>query len=338
MHTIPDSVTFLLRAGHQSGLGHWVRCHALAIELRRRGVAYINFVLPREPGQDRLTCASPARLVRIDNADADAIVGDLESLRAEAIILDLPDTSELLVHLLGKWPLASIGGGGSGRDLIQTRIDGMLPRPGYVDHFRGAFHYEGPEYIILRAEFGALRARRREASDPPGTVLIMLGGSDLRGWSVRIASLVSRVWPQARVNVILGPATNEFTPPAHSGVTFFHDPRHIAKLMADAEVAVLAGGMALYEAFCIGLPAIAIAVVPAQEALVQQCAEANLVEAPQVDSQRLADEAVLSALRRMTAERRCTLMANTVGLVDGQGTQRVAEIILHHIGGVNPLK
>ena len=335
MHTIPDSIAFLLRAGHKSGLGHWFRCQALTIELERQGISDINFVLPREPGQDRLTCAPPGHLVRIDAIDAGTIVCVLESLHAEAVILDLPDTSEDLVHALRRWPLASLGSGGPGRDVVPIRIDGMLPRPGYGDDFRGAFRYEGPEYIILRPEFASLRGRRREPQDPPESVLVMLGGSDLRGWSVRIARLVLRVWPEARVYVVLGPAANEVMLPLNSRIELLYDPPHVSELMAKAEVAVLSGGIALYEALSVGVPTLAIPVVRAQEPVVRACAEADLVEAPQLDSDRLVEDAVLFALRRMTSSRRRTLIANMMGVVDGRGAQRVADILLDHFRGMS---
>jgi len=328
--TAYDSIAFLLRAGHKSGLGHWFRCQALASELERRGVSDISFVLPREPGQDRLSCDPPSHLVLIDAIDPVAIVCILESLCAETIIVDLPDTSEDLVHALERWPLASIGGGGRGRDVVPIRIDGMLPRRGYGGNFRGAFRYEGPEYIILRPEFASLRERRRDPHDTPEGVLVMLGGSDLRGWSIRIAHLALRIWPKAHVYVVLGPAANEVAPPLNLYIELLYDPPNVSELMAKVEVAILSGGMTLYEALCVGVPTLAIPVVRGQEPAVRACARAGLVEGPQLDSDSLAEDVILLDLRRMTSNRRRALMANMMGIVDARGAQRVTDILLDH--------
>jgi UDP-N-acetylglucosamine:LPS N-acetylglucosamine transferase len=98
---------------------------------------------------------------------------------------------------------------------------------------------------------------------------------------------------------------------------------------------VVSGGVTLYEACALGTPAVAIAVVPAQQPAVNAVVKANAALTVDLDRlngpERLAD-LVCRLLEQPLLQR--ALSRNAQRLVDGRGTARVvarlADLMLRH--------
>nr|WP_242518808.1 UDP-2,4-diacetamido-2,4,6-trideoxy-beta-L-altropyranose hydrolase [Halochromatium roseum] len=207
----------------------------------------------------------------------------------------------------------------------------------------------GPRYALLRPEYAEVRQRLRRCtsanpSDPeaqrddPGQreqqpvrrVLIFLGGTDLDDLSGRALEALSAPDLAAlSVDLVIGannPHRERLTALAQTrGNTQLHPPRpHLADLMAEADLAIGAGGTTTWERCCLGLPSLVISIAenqrPACEALAAAGVIAYLGHQDSVTTERLRD--AIQTLRN-DAQQRQRLSAVSAACVDGSGARRV---------------
>jgi spore coat polysaccharide biosynthesis predicted glycosyltransferase SpsG len=122
-------------------------------------------------------------------------------------------------------------------------------------------------------------------------------------------------------------------PDLPAGVTVVAPPR-FRQALAEATVAVVAGGTTLYEACALGTPVVAVPVVPGQAAPVRRFVRAGLAvgtgrfRAGAVGSERWGRAAAEAASGLLTdAARRAVLARRGLAAIDGRGAERVAGAI-----------
>ena len=219
-------------------------------------------------------------------------------------------------------PVAAIldrGVGASGADLA---IDGGLDPPGHIGAARVLC---GPRYMVLNPAFAT--ARRRRLRGRGRSVMITFGGGAHAAYASGMAAVLMRVLGAGRVQVASGFVRRrggERLRPAFESA-------HVERL-AQADVALVAGGVGLYEACCLGVPTVAVAVTPAQRGAGRAFAKLGaVVDAGMLTGLRAGPTApqVRRVVREVTgllgdahAQRRIALRARR--LVDGRGGVRVA--------------
>jgi UDP-2,4-diacetamido-2,4,6-trideoxy-beta-L-altropyranose hydrolase len=194
----------------------------------------------------------------------------------------------------------------------------------------------GPRYALLRPEFAELRAptliaRAERAAKGVKHLLISLGGVDLQNATAAILrTLPSCSLPaDAHVTIVMGrnaPGLSEVRQLA-AALPWSHevlvDVTDMARLMAQADLAIGAGGGTSWERCCMGLPSIIIATADNQAVTVvaMQASSAALGTGPLSDSafgHHLA-VAVSKASQTLTGLSQCAAR-----ICDGAGAQRVA--------------
>lgn len=330
MNLRSSPLLFRFDAGPVVGLGHWYRCVALAEALGQRGVAPVHFLvneigrpLERELQQRGIPFTTSARW-----GDPDAVLEAAQSFPNAKLVLDTMETTvEFVEAVQRRLPVLSIGGSGLGRDRVQVRIDGMVPRPGYAASFTGERLFAGPEYVILRHFFDDVSSSYTRPS--LGSVLVALGG-DAAGIGLAVARVVRAISPDLHVNVLMGPLAAEatFLDPGirlHRGV---ENPR---PLMETCDVAIVSGGMSAYELMRVGRPLLLLPQTELQETASRAFVEAGVgllvTRAEQSEERRLQSSlaACLDQLREPAIRARMADVGRS--LIDGHGLQRVAEII-----------
>lgn len=107
----------------------------------------------------------------------------------------------------------------------------------------------------------------------------------------------------------------------------------MARLMADADIGIGAGGSSVWERACLALPSITIVVAENQQAVARELERRGA--SLSLDAQALAFEAMLSAewysLSANDTTRK-TMSERSAALCDGQGADRVAEAVLELVG------
>lgn len=191
----------------------------------------------------------------------------------------------------------------------------------------------GPRYAVLRPEFPpALRPDGR----PVETILVSFGGGDDQGAIALTLETLAANLPSVRFAVMSGArnpnnaAIGEWI--AKSGddrVTLHIQPQDVAGLFAGCDLAVLGGGISIYEAASCGLPMVLMALADNQ---LRQCAAWQelgtatfLGRVGEVGHEALAQEvAALVADDR----RRAAMSAVGRASVDGRGAERLANHLL----------
>lgn len=310
MSTGPEfTVVFRVAAGPRVGFGHLVRCRSLA---RALGVTPLVSIR----GTARTRAKAAAMGFTVIEAQWPPVFAGLPDL----IVVDDPvhksaDTWVKQARRLGV-PVASVHDLGLAYVASDLVIDGTI---GVHGDMRGA------QFAILDPSIATIRKELRPPV--PGRVLIALGGgSHVLSLASRLSGAIARRAPKAVIRVVRGFSSGRQSA-ALRHATWVDAPDGLGHELADAEVAVVAGGVTLYEACAIGIPVVALPVTAAQHRTVRAAAcrgAAIDTGRPPVDDglvSRAAD-AVAALLHNPALRHRQSQAARA--LVDGEGAARVA--------------
>ena len=110
------------------------------------------------------------------------------------------------------------------------------------------------------------------------------------------------------------------------GIEWVGPQNGLARVLAAADVAVVAGGLTLYEAAAIGTPAVAVPIVRSQRRTVEAFARERAVSAPRPDA-GVAGIADAAADLLSSPDLAARMAKRARRLVDGRGTARVAAVL-----------
>ena len=325
-------VVVVCDAATTTGLGHFVRCTALATALSGRG-AGIRFLLPGD--------TVPAAVERVHRAGWSASVGtwDPPAVAAAAgpgavVVVDtyrvdggwLDELDDLVGRSEGRLAVVDDAADRTfSADVVLNQNVGAerLPYPG------AGTVLAGPRYALLRPEFPQLRERALAAlsqlPDRPATVLVLFGGTDAAGMAAPAAQAARRAFPDARVRAVLPNGA----PPGDPGVEWLGHVEAIAPEMLAADLVVSAAGTTVWELCCLARPAAVVAVAGNQQDGYEELARLGAIlplgQEPVRDVGVLAARlaaAVAAPGSLQEAARRAAV------LTDGHGAQRVAAALL----------
>lgn len=305
---------FRIAAGPRLGFGHLLRARSLARALRLRPVVSVRGGGAVWGTARRLGCRTEQRgLAEMSVRDYDVWVVDdpspdeADRWLARARRLGVPSVA-----------IQDVGRNRHGADLV---VDGRIhPSPTLDRHAALA----GPRFCILDPKLATLR--RQSTERPRPSVLVALGGgSHVHRLAGALVGEISRRCPRAAITVAPGfcGRPDRVRLPAGRWMT---NARRFATALAQCDVAVLAGGVTLYEACALGVPAVAMAVVPAQRPSVAAfSAHGATIDAGSADD-RAAARVAGEAVARLLVDRAARERASAAGrqLVDGFGAERVA--------------
>jgi len=139
---------------------------------------------------------------------------------------------------------------------METRYDGLVP-----EH---CIKLLGPKYALLRRGFREARANLRERDGTVKRILVFFGGSDSTNETAKALEAIQLLGrPDIAVDVVVG-----LSNPHKDGIKemcsimpnakYYCQVDNMAELMAQADLAVGAGGSATWERCFLGLPSITI--------------------------------------------------------------------------------
>lgn len=309
----PPFVLFVAAAGPDLGFGHLMRAGVLADALGSRRELALRGASAATATAVRFgwTVHRGARLV--------------DSLLPDLIVIDDPSSAhrERWVRMAraARIPVAVVADGdahGLDADLI---IDGgFVARP---DARR--YRLAGPGWVILPRSIATRRARplRRHAR----RVLIALGGgAHVRRLGAAIAGELARATPGLRIDLAAGFVA---APPRRlpDGCRWLQASDGLADALATTTVAVVNGGVTLYEACALGTPTVAVAVVPAQRPAIDAAVGLGAVRT----AGRTTPAAVARAVQLLLDNPNLAAVhaAAAARAVDAGGTERVAARLQH---------
>lgn len=189
----------------------------------------------------------------------------------------------------------------------------------------GAGMMLGPDYIPLRREYWRSAPRRR-ASARLRRVLVTLGGVSARR-AVEIGIAAATTLPHAKITVVLGPLSGvRGLPPPPPNLEWRDQVPSLRPLLLKADAAVCAGGQTLYEAACVGTPALGVRLAANQDGNLSSLGAAGTILPLPGPGARGFSTVLRAGLRRLDRSPRLRAGMSAAGrsLVDGGGALRVA--------------
>jgi UDP-2,4-diacetamido-2,4,6-trideoxy-beta-L-altropyranose hydrolase len=342
------------------GTGHFMRCLALADELKRRGALTRFLCRNILPSLERLVTSRAHGLQRItpgtEGATAAGLPGQLEWLSTSQEV-DAQDTLAALGGAHQDWLVVDHYGmdatwerlvrPGVSRILVIDDLadrahdcDVLLDQNLYAD---AALRYVervpavcqmllGPDYALLRPEFANRRADVRMRDGPVGRIMIFMGGADAGNITGPLVSGL-RSWLPAPigVDVVIGaghPAEPAIASDCAShGYALHVQTTDMDGLIARADMAIGAGGSATWERCCLGLPTLTIAIAENQRLLVHDASRAGLICGLETESLSVDGLSVHARAMLENDGLRNLLSRNGMEAVDGLGAERVAQVM-----------
>ena len=341
----------LLRAdsGPGLGLGHAMRCLALAEELGRR--QFMSWFASRslygaerrihEQGYSRIHLSDPPALevdeIRRQLAGDGAVDATRKLFRF--LVFD-HYMAEAEGWLRQARSLASrrlvfddMPGRGLPCELLVNPALGIGPDDyaGYVA--KGTRLLLGPRYAPLRPSLRhAVLAAPARTSDAVRTVVVGMGGATSEATALAVEA-VQEALPDSSIDVVVGRNGGGSARAASRRVRVHVDPDDItlAGVLVAGDLALGAAGVSAYERCMAGLPSVAVELAPNQRSTIRGLANAGAaIDAGPLDE--LSLPGLVDLIRGIAADAtvRASMRQRCRELVDGRGADRIA----HELEGV----
>lgn len=342
------NIGFRADGGQGVGMGHVIRCLALADEFRKMGHK-VFFFSRLQQGIERIS-REGFEVIRLNSDTADDITLDnllldeekeltriIEQIHIDYLIIDSYKVNEKYLLNLKK------------RVKKLTYIDDVnkfsYPADILVNYNKNAqeLGYDnlpeyqlkllGSDYALIRKQFQNISPRQinREISE----IMITSGGSDPYGICRLILDIVLNTEgvKDKKINVIIGSGLEikkkiEEVIVNKPNVELYYNIEDISDIMLKSDIAISSGGSTLYELSACGTPTIAYIMADNQEGLVNCMQGDGYIESLGWYN-RFTEKDLRSKILSLAGDfnRRKELSSKMQSLVDGKGAQRIAEAI-----------
>ena len=356
-------IVFRTDANHVIGTGHFVRCLTLADELRLTG-AHILFVARDLPlhlqqmlSERGVGYLALPKLDVVHNTDELLHATWLQTSQAH-------DAEQTLTALgAGSWdwlvvdhyaldhrfetPLRAIAKHILAIDDLADRIhdcDVLLDQNFYHDQQKRYLgkvpaHCRlllGPSFALLRPEFKATRQQLQARTGAVHNILIFFGGVDAVNLTGQVLDVLISLNLDIQVNVVIGqqhPQKEKIKKQCDEhGYVCHVQTEQMADLIAQADLAIGAGGSSNWERCCLGLPSIVVATAINQISITNELSKlggCHYVGIIEKNTPEKIQESLLFLLRSPKALENNSKLA--FDLVDGEGVFRVLNELINQM-------
>lgn len=191
----------------------------------------------------------------------------------------------------------------------------------------------GPKYALLQAQYAELRPLTPLRSGPVREIFAYFGASDLHNLTgLTISAFLKLKRQDLRLNVVINPQGPNAVivrdqVRGHTNIALYDNLPSLAPLIANAHLAIGATGVATWERFCLGLPAIVVTAAENQRPIADSLNNNGLVRWVG-DHQSVTIETLSQAIFKELDG--CSLHAWSTAcsdIVDGKGADRVASVL-----------
>lgn len=328
-------------ADSQMGTGHVMRCLALGQRWQDFG-GQVTFALALCPPalEERLLAEGmsvihlSAELGSTEDAEQ---TGELaKQLDASWIVLDgyhFDEKYETIIKNAGLRLLLIDDIGHFGHcfaDIILNQNLHAHPRL-YPTREPGAQLLLGPDYALLRREFGVWRGHPRQIPLVAQKVLVTLGGSDPDNVTLKVIQALSRVELANLEGVAIAGGANPHYQELEQAVAASVYPIRLLKnikdmpgLMAWADIAVSSGGSTCWELAFMGLPSLTLVLADNQQPIGGKLDSLGVARNLGWGN-RVSEAQIAESIRQLCLgkEERAKMSRKGRRLVDGKGCERV---------------
>jgi UDP-2,4-diacetamido-2,4,6-trideoxy-beta-L-altropyranose hydrolase len=192
----------------------------------------------------------------------------------------------------------------------------------------------GPSYALLKDDFKFFRTQIAPHSGEVKKILVFFGGVDAADYTSLTINALAEINCKWSVDVVIGlqhPNAEQIQKTCEKfGFNCHVQTARMAELMSEADLSIGAGGTAIWERCCLGLPAIVFCTAENQRVQVADAFKLGLLYAPEIDGLNFKTE--LRKHLDSLIESPSTLQSISESCkqhVNGRGAQKVA----HHLLG-----
>lgn len=339
-------ILFRVDGGSGVGMGHVFRSLAIAEEIRSISpAADIQFVMRADyaEGVQRVLGAGyPVRVLSDDRTES--VLQEIQEYSPNIIVNDFPaplkkDYLEALARL-----------GASTVNLVDTLED--IERPAELasviiatmraDQVELKEFYGGPEFAILRESFAN---RPKEIRADGRRVVLSFGGSDPQRLTLKVLRALSDLGPKVlplldklsdlEVKVVLGPAFSykkeleDLLPGLGYRPEILENVEHMAEVLADADLVFCSGGMTVFEIAALGTPGVVLCQNTREQRRMETFSREGTIRHLGLGTE-VAETVIVETARELLADVKERRAMSEAGrrLVDAQGTQRAAKVVM----------
>lgn len=344
------NIVFRLDSSNLIGSGHVMRCLALAGVLRERQ-AKVSFICRKLAG-DSIPIIKQNRFDLIELMDVPNVQWESDAKETLSYLkhMEKPDWLFLDHYNLDiKWEkevrpyvkqiavIDDLANRDHDCDLLidQNYYDKRVCR--YSNRVpKSCTKFIGPLYALLRLEFKEARPFLKTRSGKVQQLLVFLGGNDSGNVTSLVLSAIEEIplLNDKEIHVVVGssnPNRDKIREKCErKGYHYYCQINNIATLMAKSDLAIGAGGLSTWERSCMGLPSLVVSLAYNQDVLIDNALSTNIFEyAGQADNLHYTTFKKQLLELILNPGKLRTMSANGLNLVDGLGSDRIADYLLY---------
>ena len=325
-------VIFRTNGNGKIGMGHIVRCLALADELRKKEPHLEVLFLTRYRESEEIVAGKNYKVVKVTDDEMKPIrsVADEDTL----LMTDFLDTDNSYIGKIREsrnLRLIAIDNNTRLKEIdADIVINANVFGEGETKIIGSTRYYLGPKYMILRNEFGLAHREEKEIKDKVWTILVMSGGADFSGGQLILNSIkaLEKIDEDVSICLIIGPAfpyineLNELLSKTARHFDVLFNPPNLIDIMKNADITITAAGITLYELATLGIPSIAVPQVTPETSHQEDIASAFERYGACINLGKLPSSEVICEKTIMLMENkslRKQLSDNGKALIDGKG-------------------
>jgi len=326
-------VKIFTEGGKDIGLGHISRCSSLYNDVADRGIS-VEFIVYGDIGN--IDFLNDINIFNENWLDKEHLLNSISS--DDYVIVDSYKATIEIYDIISKNTKNAIFIDDIGRIAYP---EGIIVNPSldssHIDYSQSpnSILLSGPEYVILRHQFRGVK--RGDISNEVKRVLIMMGGTDIRGLTQLIINSICRNMLDTEFHIVTGPKDAENMQSQVSeinNITFHNNlnATQLKELMVSSDLAITAAGQTIYELLATQTPFIPIQVIENQENNIKSLLKYN----PEQIVLIYNDEDFLSSLNKTleiysSFEYRKNYNLIYKGILDGYGSKRIVDYLLKDI-------
>lgn len=348
--------TFRVDASVQMGSGHLMRCLTLAEELTERG-AQVRFVcrghvgnlaellrqkgmpvsvLPVSNGQAASNSDYAAWLGATQAEDAEQTIAALAGEKPDWVVvdhyaLDIEWEQRVRSHAGRIFVIDDLAGRHHECEMLLDQNFFPNAEARYSGLVRPACRLLlGPRYALVRKEFRIMRDGLPPRPNKLRNILVFITGGDDQGETLKAMQGVDLFGQAEGVDVVVGkenPHNTQIRDTCAALRWRYHcQVDYMPRLIAEADLAIGAGGSSNWERCALGVPAVVVILAENQAPIARALGEAGIVyNLGWCSDVQVTDYA--RALSAMNGDRLTAMTEKCLALVDARGAARVADAL-----------
>jgi len=335
-----DEKTILYRVDgdHHIGLGHVFRARSLCKCLKSGGFNPVILTLSPDYVVEEMN-KWDVTVCEIKNPGNESINNQIllnnEKHNSGILIQDIRNThAEDMKNLKSRnLTVINFDDLGCGREYADVLIDANLPE-NKNSSCDGQLRLFGKKYMVLDPSYADINKSAKNINLIPKKIIVSLGGSDPRGLTVWVIEKLAQFFrtekPEIYIIVGKGAKNKEDIESIsiQSGFSYLHNVENMAQLFSECDLAIISGGVTLYEAACCGTPSIVLPQVKHQADIARGFESEGISVCP-FDEIVIDEQSFIDTLESLCSNDilRAKMSERGKNVVDGEGARRISTII-----------